>query len=105
MLVVAKKRERAGPPKSTLTDTRSNSRETDSRKQTDMSQATPTDRSPPVSLTTPAAKGSYEIWTYGYDSPLTEWSIIKKIYKVSGVTRMRAQRARWAALPDPLTYP
>ena len=34
--------------KSTLTDTRSNSRETDSRKRTDISQATPTDRSPPV---------------------------------------------------------
>ena len=32
--------------KSTLTDTRSNSRETDSRKRTDISQATPTDRSP-----------------------------------------------------------
>ena len=44
--------------KSTLTDTRSNSRETDSRKRTDICQATPTDRSPPVSLTTPAAKGS-----------------------------------------------
>ena len=44
--------------KSTLTDTRSNSRETDSRKRTDICQATPTDRSPPLSLTTPAAKGS-----------------------------------------------
>ena len=44
--------------KSTLTDTRSNSRETDSRKRTDICQATPTDRSPSVSLTTPAAKGS-----------------------------------------------
>ena len=32
--------------KSTLTDTRSNSRETDSRKRTDICQATPTDRSP-----------------------------------------------------------
>ena len=36
--------------KSTLTDTRSNSRETDSRKRTDICQATPTGRSPPVSL-------------------------------------------------------
>ena len=46
---------------STLTDTRSNSRETDNRKRTDTCQATPTDRSPPVSLTTPDATGSREV--------------------------------------------
>ena len=44
--------------RSTLTDTRSDNRETDNMNRTDTCQAMLTDRSPPVSLTTPDATGS-----------------------------------------------
>ena len=79
--------------RSTLADTRSDSRETDNRNRTDTCQAMPTDRSPHISLTTPDFYGtrySRKHQVNGTGCPLTVALGERRV----NMTRSRLQSAK-----------